>query len=53
MKTTKLPTASKFSVLRQFCNYIPPHLVPELARQTGVDEQVRTFTPWSHVVSLS
>jgi hypothetical protein len=52
MKNTKLPTASKFSVLRQLCNYIPPHLVPQLARETGVDEQARTFTPWSHVVSL-
>ena len=52
MKKTKLPTGSKFTVLRQLCNYIPPHLVPELARDTGVDEQARTFSPWSHVVSL-
>src|SRR5208282_1010082 len=28
MKNIKLPTASKFTVLRQFCNYIPNHLVP-------------------------
>ncbi len=28
------------------------HLVPQLARDTGVDEQARTFSPWSHVVSL-
>jgi len=47
-----LPTCSKFSVLRQLCNYIPPHLVPKLARETGVDDKARTFTPWSHVVSL-
>jgi len=53
MKQTKLPTTSKFTVLRQLCNYIPEHLVPKLARETGVDEQARTFTPWSHVVSLS
>ena len=53
MKTTKVPTASKFTVLRQLCNYIPTHLAPELARETGVDEKVRTYTPWSHVVSLS
>ncbi len=52
MKNTKLPTASKFTVLRQVCNYIPAHLVPQLARDTGVDEQARTFSPWSHVVSL-
>jgi len=52
MKKTKLPTASKFTVLRQLCNYIPAHLVPQLARETGVDEQARTYSPWSHVVSL-
>src|SRR2546421_9545540 len=52
MKKTKLPTGSKFAVLRQLCNYIPAHLVPRLARETGVDEKARTFSPWSHVVSL-
>jgi len=52
LKKTKLPTASKLTVLRQLCNYIPVHLVPQLARDTGVDEQARTFSPWSHVVSL-
>ena len=53
MKTQKLPTGSKLTVLRQLCNYIPTHLVPKLARETGVEEQWRTFSPWSHVVSLS
>jgi IS4 transposase len=52
MKTTKLPTAAKLTILRQLCNYIPGHLVPKLARETGVDEQARTFDEWSHVVSL-
>ena len=52
MKNIKLPTASKFTLLRQVCNYIPAHLVPQLARDTGVDEQARSFSPWSHVVSL-
>ncbi|MEI8288165.1 MAG: IS4 family transposase [Verrucomicrobiota bacterium] len=51
-KTTAKPTASKFSLLRQVCNFIPPHLVPRLARATGVEDQCRTFSPWSHVVSL-
>jgi Domain of unknown function (DUF4372)/Transposase DDE domain len=51
-KTTAKPTASKFSLLRQICNFIPPHLVPKLARATGVENQWRDFTPWSHVVSL-
>ena len=52
MKNIKLPTASKFTVLRQLCNYIPNHLVPKLARETGVDEQARTYDEWSHVVTL-
>jgi len=53
MKNQQVPTTSKFTVLRQLCNYIPPHLVPQVARDTGVDEQARTFSPWSHVVSLA
>src|SRR5438128_2555417 len=51
-KNTHKPTASKLSVLRQICNFIPPHLVPQLARATGVEDQARRFSPWSHVVSL-
>jgi hypothetical protein len=38
--------------LRQLCNYIPNHLVPQLSRQCGVDERTRTFSAWSHVVAL-
>ena len=52
MKTTKLPTTAKFTILRQLCNYIPNHLVPKLARETGVDEQARTYDEWSHIVTL-
>lgn len=51
-QTHQKPTSSKFSLLRQLGNFIPPHLVPRLARTTGVADQARTFTPWSHVVSL-
>lgn len=50
--STGTPTRSKFSVLRQLCNLIPTHLVAQLARQTGVAEKSRSFSPWSHVVSL-
>lgn len=46
------PSRSQFAVLRQLCNLIPPHLIPKLARETGVDQKARTFTPWSHLVSL-
>jgi hypothetical protein len=52
MKYQKPPTTSKLTLLRQICNYIPPHLVPKLARETGVEEKTRTFDEWSHTVSL-
>lgn len=52
MKNQKLPTASKLTIVRQFCNYIPNHLVPQVARETGVDKQARTYDEWSHIVSL-
>ena len=51
-KSRPQPTRSKFSILRQLCNFIPPHLVAKLARDHGVDEQARSFSPWSHVVAL-
>jgi hypothetical protein len=41
-----------FSILRQICNFIPNHLVPHLARETGVADDARTYTPWSHVLTL-
>jgi hypothetical protein len=45
-----LPTRSSFTLLRQLCNLIPAYLVPQLARDTGVAEKSRSFTPWNHVV---
>ena len=38
--------------MRQLCNLIPTHLVPMLARETGVEARARTFSPWSHVAAL-
>ena len=52
MKNKKPATASKFSALAQVCKLIPGHLVTKAAKDHGVDKQARTFTPWSHVVSL-
>lgn len=46
------PAKAKLPVLTQLCKLIPGHLVPKLAREHGIDKQARTFTPWSHVVSL-
>jgi hypothetical protein len=51
-KSKHKPTSSNLSILKQLCNLIPPHLVAKLARETGVEERARTFTPWSHVVAL-
>jgi hypothetical protein len=46
------PAKSKLPVLTQACKLIPPHLVAKLSRKHGIDKQARTFTAWSHVVSL-
>jgi Transposase DDE domain/Domain of unknown function (DUF4372) len=48
----RTPARSKFTILRQICNYIPPFLVPQIARATGAEGKARSFSPWSHVVSL-
>ena len=50
--TTHKPTRGSFTLLRQLCNLIPNQLVPQLARDTGVDLRARTFRPWSHGVCL-
>jgi len=47
-----IPTVSKYTVLRQLSNLIPPYLVSKLARETGVAAQERTFSSWSHTVAL-
>ena len=52
MKRNTKPTVSKLTVLRQLCNLIPNHLVSKLARETGVDSMARSFSAWSHVVSM-
>jgi hypothetical protein len=46
------PARSNFTILRQICNYIPAFLVPQIARATGAEDKARSFSPWSHVVSL-
>jgi hypothetical protein len=51
-KVTTTPSRSQFAVLRQICNLIPSYLVPKLAKESGVDKKARTFSPWSHLVSL-
>ena len=46
------PARHSYTILKQLCNLIPGHLVSSLAKEHGVTEKSRTFTPWSHVVSL-
>ena len=51
-KNNNVPATSKLNLLRQICNFIPEFLVSKIARDTKVDVKARTFTPWSHVVTL-
>lgn len=51
-QTKRFQRPYKFEVLRQVCNLIPPFLVSKIAKATGVDKKSRTFTPWSHVVTM-
>jgi hypothetical protein len=52
IKNKNVPAGSKLNLLRQICNFIPDFLVSKIVRQTGAQDKARTFTPWSHVVSL-
>ena len=46
------PTKHKFTLLQQVMDIIPKHLVKKLSRKHKVDKKCRTFSSWSHVVSL-
>ncbi len=46
------PAKHQYTILNQICKIIPQHIVPKLAKTYGVDKQARSFSPWSHVVSL-
>jgi hypothetical protein len=43
---------TNISTLRQIVELIPGHLVKKISIKHGVDKKSRSFTPWSHVVSL-
>lgn len=45
-------TQGQFNILKQICEHIPGHLVSKAAHEFDVDKRSRTFTPWSHLVSL-
>jgi hypothetical protein len=46
------PAKHKYTVLQQICQLIPAFLVTKLAKTYGIDKQSRSFSPWSHVVSM-
>jgi hypothetical protein len=52
MEVTMKPARHKFTLLKQVVENIPVYLVGKLARQHGVDKKVRSFSSWSHVVSM-
>jgi hypothetical protein len=52
MEVTMKPARNKFTLLKQVVENIPPYLVTKLARKHEVDKKSRTFSPWSHVVSM-
>lgn len=51
-KKTINPTRSQFTIQRQICKWIPREEVTRIARKTGAEDKARTFSTWSHVVSL-
>ena len=51
MKKIK-PTKHSTTVLNQLCKLIPSHLTAKLSRKHGNENKSRTFSAWSHVVSL-
>ena len=51
-KKTTQPSRRHVTILRQLVELIPAYLVPKLARETGVEDEARTFSPWNHVVAM-
>lgn len=51
-KKTINPARSQFTIQRQICKLIPRGEVTRIGRKTGAEDKARTFSTWSHVVSL-
>ena len=51
-RTHPRPSRATQTVLRQICELIPTHLVAKLASECGADKRERTFSCWSHVVTM-
>ena len=52
MKKQPKPTKHRCAIFNQLCKLIPVGMVRSLAKEYRVDKKSRTFSPWSHVVSL-
>ena len=50
--TNLKPARATLPILTQLCKLIPSHLTTSLAKKHGIDKQARTFSAWSHLVSL-
>ena len=50
--TNHKPAKENLPILTQLCKLMPSHLTASLAKKHGIDKQARTFSAWSHVVSL-
>lgn len=46
------PAKNKFTIFKQIVEIIPSYLVPNLARSHDVEKRCRSFSAWSHVVSM-
>jgi len=46
------PAKHKFTIFKQIVETIPAYVVPKLARKHDVERRCRTFSAWSHVVSM-
>jgi hypothetical protein len=51
-RTHLRPGRCQQTVLRQICELIPTHLVAKLSRACGAERHERTFSCWSHVVTM-
>ena len=45
-------TASKLAVLKQLCNLIPAHALSKLVREHDSERDARSFSHWSHALTL-
>ena len=52
MKNKAKPTKHNQVVFSQLCKLIPVGMVRKLAQEYKLDKKSRTFSPWSHVVTL-